>query len=340
MTDAFALPDAGRGGALAGVVVVELRSTPRPASSRAGSSPISGPPSSRSSRRPARRCGSGGPASTGRTRSPSSRRTAASTRCGPSSGELATEPWLARLLATADALIEDLGPGRLEAAGLSPEALERAQPAARHPAHLAVRPDRAAGRRARRRPHRPGLLRRAVRDRVPGPRAAAGHGAAGRELDRHPRRERAPDGDLPRPAERPRPGRGHRPLPDRAADAGRGGRPPRPDRGGGRAPRHRVAHRGPRQRLPDARRRMDRGLRRGRPALRPPLRGDRGARRAEGSALRHPRRASAEPGGLGRAGRLLDRPARPGRRRGALRAGRRGRHRGALRRRHPRPTRT
>src|SRR5215510_1147795 len=41
---------------------------------------------------------------------------------------LATEPWLARLLATADALIEDLGPGRLEAAGLSPETLEQRNP--------------------------------------------------------------------------------------------------------------------------------------------------------------------------------------------------------------------
>jgi crotonobetainyl-CoA:carnitine CoA-transferase CaiB-like acyl-CoA transferase len=41
---------------------------------------------------------------------------------------LATGPWLARLLATADALIEDLGPGCLEAAGLAPEALERRNP--------------------------------------------------------------------------------------------------------------------------------------------------------------------------------------------------------------------
>ena len=34
-----------------------------------------------------------------------------------------TSPWLARLLASADAIVEDLGPGRLEAAGLSPDAL-------------------------------------------------------------------------------------------------------------------------------------------------------------------------------------------------------------------------
>ena len=37
--------------------------------------------------------------------------------------DLETAPWLARLLASADAIVEDLGPGRLEAAGLSPDAL-------------------------------------------------------------------------------------------------------------------------------------------------------------------------------------------------------------------------
>jgi succinyl-CoA---D-citramalate CoA-transferase len=37
--------------------------------------------------------------------------------------ELAREPWLATLLASADALVEDLGPGRLESSGLSPDAL-------------------------------------------------------------------------------------------------------------------------------------------------------------------------------------------------------------------------
>ena len=41
---------------------------------------------------------------------------------------LRTEPWLARLLATADAVVEDLGPGALEAAGLGPDALERENP--------------------------------------------------------------------------------------------------------------------------------------------------------------------------------------------------------------------
>jgi succinyl-CoA---D-citramalate CoA-transferase len=38
-------------------------------------------------------------------------------------GDLTREPWLAKLLASADVLVEDLGPGRLEAAGLAPEAL-------------------------------------------------------------------------------------------------------------------------------------------------------------------------------------------------------------------------
>jgi formyl-CoA transferase len=42
--------------------------------------------------------------------------------------DLATEPWLARLLAEADAIVEDLGPGRLEAAGLSPATLEERNP--------------------------------------------------------------------------------------------------------------------------------------------------------------------------------------------------------------------
>src|SRR5438309_3684640 len=33
------------------------------------------------------------------------------------------EPWLAKLFACADAVVEDLGPGRLESAGLSPDGL-------------------------------------------------------------------------------------------------------------------------------------------------------------------------------------------------------------------------
>ena len=42
--------------------------------------------------------------------------------------QLAREPWLGALLASADAVIEDGGPGRLEAAGLSPAELERRNP--------------------------------------------------------------------------------------------------------------------------------------------------------------------------------------------------------------------
>jgi formyl-CoA transferase len=38
-------------------------------------------------------------------------------------GDLTREPWLAKLVASADALLEDLGPGRIEAAGLAPDAL-------------------------------------------------------------------------------------------------------------------------------------------------------------------------------------------------------------------------
>jgi formyl-CoA transferase len=38
-------------------------------------------------------------------------------------GDVTREPWLAQLLQSADAIVEDLGPGRLESAGLSPDAL-------------------------------------------------------------------------------------------------------------------------------------------------------------------------------------------------------------------------
>ena len=39
--------------------------------------------------------------------------------------DLAREPWLAKLITCADAIVEDHGPGRLEAAGLSPDTLHR-----------------------------------------------------------------------------------------------------------------------------------------------------------------------------------------------------------------------
>ena len=336
MTESLGLPDGGRGGALAGVVIVELAETL--AGELAGGlladlgatvikiEPRGGSPMRRR-----------GPGIAGEDSLAFQSENRGKHSVQAELAELGTEPWLARLLAAADALVEDLGPGRLEAAGLSPDDARAAEPAPGHPAHLAVRADRAAGRRARRRSDRAGLLGRAVRDadfRTAPPMPVTVPLAEC--WTAHPRRERAPHGDLSRAAQRPRTGRRHRPLPDRPAHAGRRRRPPRPDGGGDGAPGHRVAHRGPRERLPDAGRRLDRGLRRGRPALRPPLRGDRGPRRAEGSPLRHPRRAAAASSGVGRAGRVLDRHARPGRRRGALRRRRRGRHRGALRRRHHR----
>jgi len=41
---------------------------------------------------------------------------------------LAREPWLVKLIASADAIVEDLGPGRLESSGLSPDELLAANP--------------------------------------------------------------------------------------------------------------------------------------------------------------------------------------------------------------------
>src|SRR5262249_47063975 len=38
-------------------------------------------------------------------------------------GELTREPWLTKLLATADAVVEDLGPGQLESVALAPDIL-------------------------------------------------------------------------------------------------------------------------------------------------------------------------------------------------------------------------
>jgi crotonobetainyl-CoA:carnitine CoA-transferase CaiB-like acyl-CoA transferase len=43
-------------------------------------------------------------------------------------GDFTREPWLAKLLASADAVVEDLGPGRLESVGLSPDALFATNP--------------------------------------------------------------------------------------------------------------------------------------------------------------------------------------------------------------------
>ena len=127
MTEALALPDAARGGALAGVVIVELAQTP--AGELAGGLladlgaivvKIEPPGGSPMRRRGPGLAGEDSLAFQSENRGKHSVRAEL--------GELSTEPWLARLLATADALVEDLGPGRLEAAGLSPEALERRNP--------------------------------------------------------------------------------------------------------------------------------------------------------------------------------------------------------------------
>ena len=127
MTEASALPDAGRGGALAGVVIVELARTP--AGELAGGlladlgatvvkiEPPGGSPMRRR-----------GPGLDGEDSLAFQSENRGKYSVRADLGQLSTEAWLARLLATADALVEDLGPGRLEAAGLAPEALERRNP--------------------------------------------------------------------------------------------------------------------------------------------------------------------------------------------------------------------
>ena len=127
MSEPFALPDAGRGGALAGVLVVEIAKTP--AGELAGGlladlgatvikiEPPGGSPMRRR-----------GPGLDGEDSLAFQSENRGKHSVQAELGELATEPWLARLLATADALVEDLGPERLEAAGLSPEALEGRNP--------------------------------------------------------------------------------------------------------------------------------------------------------------------------------------------------------------------
>ncbi len=120
--DSSALPGADRGGALEGVVVVEL------AQSLAGElagglladlgatvlkvEPREGSPLRRR-----------GPSIAGEDSLyfQSENRGKYSVVAEP--GELSREPWLAKLLASADAIVEDLGPGRLESFGLAPDNL-------------------------------------------------------------------------------------------------------------------------------------------------------------------------------------------------------------------------
>jgi formyl-CoA transferase len=127
MTDAITLPDAWRGGALDGLVVIELGHTPAGELAGGlladlGATVVKVEPPGGS---PMRQQGPGLPGEDALAFQ-SENRGKYSVRADL--GELASEPWLGRLLATADVLIEDLGPGRLEAAGFSPEALERDNP--------------------------------------------------------------------------------------------------------------------------------------------------------------------------------------------------------------------
>ena len=122
MTDRSELPGADRGGALEGVVVLEVAQTL--AGELAGGlladlgatvvkiEPRDGSPLRRR-----------GPAIAGEDSLYFQSENRGKYSVVADLGELAREPWLARLCASADALIEDLGPGRLESAGLSPDAL-------------------------------------------------------------------------------------------------------------------------------------------------------------------------------------------------------------------------
>jgi crotonobetainyl-CoA:carnitine CoA-transferase CaiB-like acyl-CoA transferase len=126
-TNGFTMPDNGRGGALAGVVVLEIAQTP--AGELAGGlladlgatviklEPPDGSPMRRR-----------GPALPGESALAFQSENRGKYSVRVDLDALWSESWLARLLASADALIEDLGPGRLEAAGLSPEALEQRNP--------------------------------------------------------------------------------------------------------------------------------------------------------------------------------------------------------------------
>src|SRR5262245_48759618 len=121
-TGLFDLPGADRGGALDGVVVVELAQglageIAGGLLADLGATVIKVEPSGGS---PIRRRG---PCLPGEDSLyfQSENRGKYSVLAGPA--DLAREPWLATLLTAADALVEDLGPGRLEAFGLSPDAL-------------------------------------------------------------------------------------------------------------------------------------------------------------------------------------------------------------------------
>jgi succinyl-CoA---D-citramalate CoA-transferase len=120
--DRFGLPGAGRGGALEGVVVLELAATP--AGELAGGlladmgatvvkiEPREGSPLRRR-----------GPGLDGEDSLYFQSENRGKYSVVAELDDLGRQPWLAPLLASADAIVEDLGPGRLESVGLSPEAL-------------------------------------------------------------------------------------------------------------------------------------------------------------------------------------------------------------------------
>jgi len=114
------LPGADRGGALAGLVVVELARTPAGELAGGlladqGATVIKVEPRDGS---PMRRRGPG-------LAGEDSLAFQCENRGKLSARAELGDAWLARLIDAADALVEDLGPGGLEAAGLSPDALER-----------------------------------------------------------------------------------------------------------------------------------------------------------------------------------------------------------------------
>jgi succinyl-CoA---D-citramalate CoA-transferase len=122
MTDRSGLPGADRGGALEGVVVLELAQTP--AGELAGGllADLGATVVKVESREgsPLRRRG---PSIAGEDSLYFQSENRGKYSVVAELDELGREPWLATLLASADAIVEDLGPGRLESAGLSPDVL-------------------------------------------------------------------------------------------------------------------------------------------------------------------------------------------------------------------------
>ncbi|MGH7346991.1 MAG: CoA transferase, partial [Candidatus Rokuibacteriota bacterium] len=122
MTDLSGLPGADRGGALEGVVVLELAQTLAGELAGGlladlGATVIKVEPGAGS---PLRRRGA---AIAGEDTLYFQSENRAKYSVMAELDELTREPWLAKLLATADAIVEDLGPGRLESVALAPDTL-------------------------------------------------------------------------------------------------------------------------------------------------------------------------------------------------------------------------